>query len=56
MLFILAQVPPEVWTGRLGHGYVGCLRDLVVNGRAVDLASYAKKQDSGEATAACLGY
>jgi len=41
------QVPPEVWMGRLGQGYVGCMRDLTVNGHAVDLASYAKKQDSG---------
>lgn len=37
-----------MWTARLGQGYVGCLRDLQLNGRAVDLASYAKKQDSGQ--------
>lgn len=42
------EVPPEVWSGRLGLGYVGCMRDLVINGLASDLASYAKKQDSGE--------
>lgn len=42
------EVPPEVWSGRLGLGYVGCMRDLVINGLAADLASYAKKQDSGE--------
>ncbi|XP_045116786.1 neurexin-1-like isoform X2 [Portunus trituberculatus] len=41
------EVPPEVWSGRLGLGYVGCMRDLVINGLAADLASYAKKQDSG---------
>lgn len=42
------MVPPEVWAGRLGKGYVGCMRDLVINGLPSDLASYAKKQDSGE--------
>ncbi|XP_071518617.1 neurexin 1 isoform X3 [Panulirus ornatus] len=46
-------VPPEVWTGRLGLGYVGCMRDLVINGLPADLASYAKKQDSGSIVSFC---
>ncbi|XP_042239810.1 neurexin-1-like isoform X1 [Homarus americanus] len=46
-------VPPELWTGRLGLGYVGCLRDLVINGLPADLASYAKKQDSGSIVSFC---
>ncbi|KAK3867252.1 hypothetical protein Pcinc_027284 [Petrolisthes cinctipes] len=46
-------VPPEVWAGRLGKGYVGCMRDLVINGLPSDLASYAKKQDSGSIVNFC---
>ncbi|XP_066961792.1 neurexin 1 isoform X2 [Macrobrachium rosenbergii] len=47
------NVPPELWSGRLGLGYVGCMRDLVINGQAADLASYAKKQDSGSIVRFC---
>lgn len=47
------RVPPELWMGRLGRGYVGCMRDLLINGHAVDLASYAKKQDSGSILQFC---
>ncbi|KAK7071824.1 Neurexin-2, partial [Halocaridina rubra] len=47
------SVPPELWSGRLGLGYVGCMRDLVINGHAADLASYAKKQDSGSIVRFC---
>ncbi|XP_047738095.1 neurexin-1 [Hyalella azteca] len=47
------RVPPELWMGRLKKGYVGCMRDLVLNGHAIDLASYAKKQDSGSILQMC---
>ena len=30
------------------RGFVGCLRDVVVNGHTVDVAEYANVQDSGE--------
>lgn len=40
-------LPPALWSGILSHGYVGCMRDLVTNGNAVDIAEYAKQQDSG---------
>uniref|UniRef100_T1J5X7 Uncharacterized protein n=1 Tax=Strigamia maritima TaxID=126957 RepID=T1J5X7_STRMM len=46
-------VPVELWTGTLRYGYVGCMRDLVVNGNAIDIATYAKKQDSGSIRPAC---
>ncbi|CAL4079401.1 unnamed protein product, partial [Meganyctiphanes norvegica] len=46
-------VPPELWTGRLRAGYVGCMRDLVINGVTADLASYARKQDSGSIVRFC---
>ncbi|XP_076046488.1 neurexin 1 isoform X2 [Oratosquilla oratoria] len=46
-------VPPELWSGRLRFGYVGCMRDLVINGQVADLASYAKRQDSGSIVTWC---
>ncbi|XP_067134301.1 neurexin 1-like isoform X3 [Centruroides vittatus] len=47
------SVPSELWSGMLRYGYVGCMRDLVVNGKAVDIAVFAKKQDSGSIRPAC---
>ncbi|CAM1325515.1 NRXN2 (predicted) [Pycnogonum litorale] len=46
-------IPSEIWSGNLGYGYVGCIRDLVVNRNAVDIADYARKQDSGSIRPAC---
>ncbi|XP_076318595.1 neurexin 1-like [Tachypleus tridentatus] len=46
-------IPPELWSGKLQYGYVGCMRDLVVNDNAVDIALYAQKQDSGSIRPAC---
>lgn len=40
--------PSAIWTATLQQGFVGCLRDLVLSGKAVDLAAYAKLQDAGE--------
>lgn len=40
-------VPPVVWSPNLKYGFVGCMRDLVINGRATDIVDYAKNQDSG---------
>ena len=41
-------IPPVLWTASLGQGFVGCLRDFSINGRSVDVADYAKRQDSGK--------
>lgn len=41
------RVPPVLWTASLRKGYVGCLRDLVINGYTVDIAQFASQQDSG---------
>ena len=41
-------IPPVLWTATLRQGFVGCFRDLSINGRSVDIADYAKRQDSGE--------
>ncbi|XP_054706570.1 neurexin-1-like [Uloborus diversus] len=46
-------VPPEVWTAKLNYGYVGCLRQLVVDGRTVDLSAQAREQDSGSLRPSC---
>lgn len=43
-----AAIPPGLWSATLKHGYVGCMRDLVVNGNPVDLAAFARQQDSGK--------
>ena len=42
------KVPPQVWSGTRRIGYVGCMRDLVINGSVIGLATYARRQDSGE--------
>ena len=43
-----AAIPPSLWSATLRHGYVGCMRDFVINGNAVDLAAFARQQDSGK--------
>ena len=40
-------LPPSLWAGGLQIGYVGCMRDLAINGRPVDLPSYARLQNAG---------
>lgn len=40
--------PPALWTATLRQGYVGCLRDLILNGKPVDIAAFARQQDSGK--------
>ncbi|XP_024085653.1 neurexin-2 isoform X2 [Cimex lectularius] len=45
--------PSSVWSALLGQGFVGCIRDLVLNGKAVDIAEYARAQDSGSIQPAC---
>lgn len=39
-------LPREVWSAMLQYGFVGCMRELVVNGDVVDLASAAKLQNN----------
>ena len=41
-------VPPALWSATIKKGFVGCLRDLVINQVTVDVADYASKQDSGK--------
>ncbi|ELW65077.1 Neurexin-2-alpha [Tupaia chinensis] len=37
-------LPPEVWTAALRAGYVGCVRDLFIDGRSRDLRGLAESQ------------
>jgi leucine-rich repeat transmembrane neuronal protein 1/2 len=46
-------LPAELWSGSLKYGFVGCVRDLVVNGDAIDIAEFARRQDSGSIRPAC---
>ncbi|RZC34422.1 Laminin G 2 domain containing protein, partial [Asbolus verrucosus] len=41
-------IPGGLWTAVLQQGFVGCFKDLVMNNEAVDVASYAREQDSGK--------
>lgn len=40
--------PPSIWTATLRQGFVGCLRDLVLSGKPIDIAAFARQQDSGK--------
>lgn len=42
-----SRTPPALWTAALRQGFVGCVRDLVLNGKPQDLTAYARQQDSG---------
>lgn len=45
--------PPAVWTATLRQGFVGCLRDLNLNAKPVDIAGYARQQDSASVKPSC---
>lgn len=45
--------PAELWSASLGHGFVGCLQSLVLNGVPQDLSSHAHEQDSGGVRVGC---
>lgn len=47
------NIPAALWTGTLRQGFVGCLRDLVLNGKPVDIAAYARQQDSAAVKPSC---
>ena len=42
------KLPSEVWTATLHHGFVGCLKDLFINGASIDIVTYAHQQDVGK--------
>ena len=42
------KLPSEVWTATLRYGFVGCLKDLFINGAPIDIVTYAHQQDVGK--------
>ncbi|CAH1263754.1 NRXN2 [Branchiostoma lanceolatum] len=38
------QLPKEIWSGKLYYGFVGCMRDIYMDGRSLDIAAIAKQQ------------
>lgn len=44
----VSPLPTALWSAVLNMGYVGCIRDFVVNGKALDVAEYANQQDSSK--------
>ncbi|XP_073790842.1 neurexin-2-beta isoform X9 [Danio rerio] len=47
------SLPPEVWTARLRLGFVGCVRDLFVDGRSKDLRRLAELQSAPGVSSFC---
>lgn len=45
--------PPELWSASLGHGFVGCMQALTLNGVLQYLPAYAQEQDSGGVRVGC---
>nr|XP_048314032.1 neurexin-2-beta isoform X10 [Myodes glareolus] len=46
-------LPPEVWTAALRAGYVGCVRDLFIDGRSRDLRGLAEAQGAAGVAPFC---
>lgn len=46
-------LPPELWTAFLRYGYVGCVRDLFVDGRSRDVRRLAEAQAAPGVTPFC---
>uniref|UniRef100_A0A8D3DE97 Neurexin-2-like n=1 Tax=Scophthalmus maximus TaxID=52904 RepID=A0A8D3DE97_SCOMX len=47
------MLPPEVWTASLGLGYVGCVRDLFIDGQSRNLWRLAEVQSATGVTSFC---
>lgn len=41
------RLPPSLWSATLRFGFVGCFKDLYINGAPYDLVNYAHQQDLG---------
>ncbi|CAL8365001.1 unnamed protein product [Lota lota] len=49
----LISLPPEVWTASLNLGYVGCVRDLFIDGQSRDLRKLAEVQGAAGVSGLC---
>jgi len=45
--------PTAIWSAALKYGFVGCIRDLVINGASIDIVGYAHEQNSGSIRSSC---
>ncbi|KAH8276780.1 hypothetical protein KR026_000655 [Drosophila bipectinata] len=45
--------PAAIWTATLRQGFVGCLRDLQLSGKPIDIAAFARVQDSASVKPSC---
>ncbi|KAI4895267.1 hypothetical protein NFI96_011738, partial [Prochilodus magdalenae] len=46
-------LPTELWTGMLNYGYVGCIRDLFIDGRSKDIRQIAEAQSRAGIKPSC---
>uniref|UniRef100_A0A8C2J5A5 Neurexin 2 n=1 Tax=Cyprinus carpio TaxID=7962 RepID=A0A8C2J5A5_CYPCA len=46
-------LPPEVWTALLNYGYVGCIRDLFIDGKSRDVRRLAEIQSAPGVSSFC---
>ncbi|TTG77881.1 Neurexin-3 [Bagarius yarrelli] len=46
-------LPTELWTAMLNYGYVGCIRDLFIDGRSKDIRQIAEKQNGAGIKPSC---
>ena len=47
------DIPPDLWTSSLKYGFIGCVRDLVINNKMINLESYVQAQNLSEVRPAC---
>ncbi|KAL0163884.1 hypothetical protein M9458_039637, partial [Cirrhinus mrigala] len=45
-------LPTELWTAMLNYGYVGCIRDLFIDGRSKDIRQIAEAQNGANSVTA----
>ncbi|XP_056872588.1 neurexin 3b isoform X19 [Takifugu flavidus] len=46
-------LPTELWTAMLNYGYVGCVRDLFIDGRSKDIRQIAQSQNMTGIKSSC---
>ncbi|XP_077421078.1 neurexin 3a isoform X3 [Vanacampus margaritifer] len=46
-------LPTELWTAMLNYGYVGCIRDLFIDGRSKDIRQIAEAQNGAGIKPSC---
>ncbi|KAM8921207.1 neurexin 3 isoform 3-T3 [Pelodytes ibericus] len=47
-------LPTELWTAMLNYGYVGCIRDLFIDGRSKNIRQLAEAQNAAGVKSSCL--